>query len=145
MRGRRFETTSRSGLGSRRFQCDFGAFRWSHLKPASGRTKVNIWNVRARSVGKLDELLPVDLPNYKGYTIVHVSQYEEVCNRYGEKVRTFVNHEVVAWNPEGRAEERSGDTAFTDGFQARGFGVEGNITFITSQRSHGWVVWKGKG
>ncbi|KAI8484064.1 ATP-binding cassette sub- A member 5 [Branchiostoma belcheri] len=27
---------SRSGLGSRRFQCDFGAFRWSHLKPASG-------------------------------------------------------------------------------------------------------------
>ncbi|KAI8519744.1 hypothetical protein Bbelb_030010 [Branchiostoma belcheri] len=36
MRGNRFETTSR-GLGSRRFQCDFGAFRWSHLKPASGR------------------------------------------------------------------------------------------------------------
>ncbi|KAI8513309.1 hypothetical protein Bbelb_099480 [Branchiostoma belcheri] len=36
MRGNRFETTSGSGLGSRRFQCDFGAFTWSHLKPATG-------------------------------------------------------------------------------------------------------------
>ncbi|KAI8487522.1 hypothetical protein Bbelb_347560 [Branchiostoma belcheri] len=39
MRENRFETTSRSGLGSRRFQCDFGAFRWSHLKPTSGRAR----------------------------------------------------------------------------------------------------------
>ncbi|KAI8485718.1 hypothetical protein Bbelb_365520 [Branchiostoma belcheri] len=53
---------------------------------------------------------------------------------------------VIAWNPESRAEERSGDTAFRDGFQARGFGVEGDITstFITSQRSREWVVWKRK-
>ncbi|KAI8484523.1 hypothetical protein Bbelb_377940 [Branchiostoma belcheri] len=57
----------------------------------------------------------------------------EVCNRSRmgtireESQEDFmVNHEDVAWNPEGRAEGRGGDTAFTDGFQARGLGVEGN-------------------
>ncbi|KAI8498300.1 hypothetical protein Bbelb_242440 [Branchiostoma belcheri] len=51
------------------------------------------------------------------------------------------------WDGETRRGEgmRGRVRAFTDGFQARGFGVEGDITFITSQRSHEWVVWKRKG